>query len=293
MNVVDAIVIGVSLGCVYGLVAIGFSLIYRTTGVLNFAQGGFVMVGGMMAAYSATAWGLALPAAALVGIGSAGLMGLLLAFGVIFPLWRRRASSFIVILGTLLFMVALENIVLNTMGSNPLAVPPVSPGLRFEAGPFGVDAQVLWIVLATVALAVALNRYLSSTRGGVAMRACSIDQTVSRTLGISPLRVGLIAIGVAAVIGGLAGVLIGPLQFTAYSVGHAYNIKGFLAAILGGLGNVRGAVVGGIIVGLFEAFVAIYLTTAYLDVLVLLALVVILFVRPQGIFPEVETARHA
>lgn len=293
MSVVDAIVIGVSLGCVYGLIAIGFSLIYRTTGVLNFAQGGFVMVGGMLTAYSATQWGLPLPVAALVGIAAAGVTGLLLSFGVIFPLWRRRASGFIVILGTLLFMVAAENIVLNTMGSNPLAVPPVTPGLRIGPAPFAVDAQVVWIVLTTVVLALLLAWYLRSTRGGIAMRACSVDQSVSRILGISPLRVGLVAIGAAAVIGGIAGVLIGPLQFTAYSVGHAYNIKGFLAAILGGLGNVKGAVVGGVVVGLFEAFVAIYLTTAYLDVLVLLALVLILFVRPQGIFAEVEVARHA
>ena len=112
---IDILLVGLSLGCVYGFVAVGFTLIYRTTGVMNFSQGAFVMLGGMGAGYVSEEWGLPLPLAALVGILAAGLGGLLLASGLVLPLWRRGASDFIVILSTLLFLLAVQNIVLNVI----------------------------------------------------------------------------------------------------------------------------------------------------------------------------------
>jgi branched-chain amino acid transport system permease protein len=282
----NVLVIGISLGCVYGFVAVGFSLIYRTTGVLNFSQGAFVMLGGMGAGYAADAWKLPLPLAALVGIGAAVLGGLLLAVGVVLPLWKRGATEFITILSTLLFLVAVENIVLNLFGSEPRRVPHFLSRPPLHLGPVSVDTQTLFIVVAAVVISVGLSLVLRNTRSGAQMRAVATDQEVSRLLGINPHRVALIAFLIAALIGGIGGVLIAPLQFAAWNAASLYNIKGFVAAIVGGLADVRTALLGGLVVGIGEALIGVYVSTTYLDLFLLMLLLVLLLVRPTGLFAK-------
>lgn len=281
---VDLLTIGISLGCIYALVAIGFTLIYATTGVVNFAQGAFVMVGGIAASVATMDWGWPLIPSLLAGVAVAIVTGLVLAAAVVIPLWKRGATEFVTVLGTLMFLVLSENVALNLVGSGPRSLPELSPDLAFAVGNRTIPSQTLWVVGAAVLLAGLLTFFLKRTRVGMAMRAASIDQTTSRLLGISPYRIALVAFALSALIGGIAGVLITPLQFTAYNIASAYSVKGFLAAIVGGLGDVKGAVVGGILVGVFEAVVSIYISSYYLNVFVMGALVLILLVRPRGLF---------
>lgn len=286
----DAVVIGVSLGCIYGLVAMGFSLVYRTTGVLSFAQGAFVMLGGITASWLATAKGLAEPLAMVGGVAIAGAAGLVLAVGVVLPLWRRNASEYVVVLGTLMFLVISENLVLNLLGSGPRSAPPITPGIHLDISGQRVDSQVLWVIAATAVLAAGLFTMLTRTRIGMAMRACAADQTASRLLGISPLRIALLAFVLAAVIGGIGGVLISTIQFSAYNVAQAYSVKGFLASVLGGLGDVRGALLGGLVVGLLEALIGIFISSTFLDLILLGLLVAVLLVMPRGLVQTVKAA---
>lgn len=286
----DALIIGVSLGAVYALVAIGFTLIYATTGIVNFAQGTFVMVAGVAASWAVSEWGWALGWALLAGVAVAVACGVLLAVAVVIPLWRRRASGFITILGTLMFLVLSENVVLNLVGSAPRSVPPVISNASVDVAGRSIPAQAFLVVGAAVLLTALLTFFLSASRHGIAMRAASVDQTTSRLLGISPYRIAIGAIALSALIGGIGGALIAPLQFTAFNIASAYSIKGFLGAVVGGLGSVKGAALGGLLVGLFEAIVNIYVSSYYLNVFLMGALVLILLVRPRGIFGEPSVA---
>ena len=281
---INTLVIGLSLGCIYGFAAVGFSLIYRTTGVMNFAQGVFVMLGGMGAGYASQQLGLPLIAAMLVGISVSVLSGLILAIGVILPLWRRRASEFVTMLGTLLFLVAGENIILNLMGSNPRPVPPIEPHFTLQWGALRLDSQSIWIIVAAVVIAVGLGLFISRTPTGIAMRAVATDREVARLMGVDPNRIAVIAFLVAALIGGIGGVLVAPLQFAAWNTAHVYNIKGFIAAVVGGVLDVRTAFLGGLVVGLAESLIVTYASTTYLDVILLGILFVLLLLRPSGIF---------
>jgi branched-chain amino acid transport system permease protein len=288
----EALVIGLSLGCIYGFVAMGFALIYRTTGIMNFAQGAFVMLGGMGAGYAGQEWGLPLPVAALVGIGFAVLAGLLLVTGVVLPLWRRGASEFITMLGTLLFLVAAENVVLNLMGSNPRPVPRVEPVFKWEVLGVRIDSQAIVIVLAAVIISVALGLFITRTPTGMAMRAVATDQTVARSLGIKPERVAIVVFLAAALIGGIGGVLVAPLQFAAWNAAHVYNIKGFIAAVIGGVLDVRTAFLGGVLVGLLQSLIVTYASSTYLDVILLGVLLVLLLMRPSGIFGRTAAVKY-
>lgn len=289
---INALVIGLSLGCVYGFVAVGFSLIYRTTGVMNFSQGAFVMLGGMGAGYSSQQWGLPLWAAALVGIAFAVLGGLILVLGVVLPLWKRGASDFITMLGTLLFLVACENVILNLMGSDPRPVESVPPHFTLELGPLRLDSQNLWIILVAVVVSIALGLFIAKTPTGVAMRAVATDQGVARLMGVSPVRIAIIAFVVSALIGGIAGVLVAPLQFAAWNAASVYNVKGFIAAVVGGVLDVRTAFLGGVVIGVVEALIVTYASSTYLDVMLLAVLLVLLLLRPSGLFGRAIAVKY-
>ena len=282
---INTLLIGLSLGCIYGFVAMGFALVYRTTGVMNFAQGAFVMLGGVGAGYSAQSWGWSWGASALFGVGLSALAGLILAVGVVLPLWSRKASTFVTILGTLLFLVAAENIVLNVMGSDPFAVDRVIDSKVSVLG-VNIDAQVIVIVGVTIVIAIALDLCLTRTRWGLAMRAVSTDQKTARLLGVNPRTVAVLAFVLTAVIAGIGGLLIAPLQLAAWNVAQAYNIKGFIAAVLGGLIDIRAALIGGIVVGLGEALIGTYLSTTYLEIFLLGVLLLLLFLKPTGLFTK-------
>ncbi|NMR21356.1 branched-chain amino acid ABC transporter permease [Cellulomonas fimi] len=288
----NALIIGLSLGCVYGFVAVGFSLIYRTTGVMNFAQGASVMLGGMGAGYAGQAWGLPLWAAALIGIGFALVGGLLLVLGVVLPLWKRGASDFITMLGTLLFLVAAENVILNTMGSDPRPVPRIDPQFTLQVGGLRIDSQSLWIILVAIVVSVGLGVFIARTSTGVAMRAVATDQKVARLMGVNPAKMAVITFTLAALIGGIGGVLVAPLQFAAWNAAHVYNIKGFIAAVVGGVLDVRTAFLGGIVIGVLEAFIVTYASSTYLDVLLLGVLLVLLLLRPSGIFGRAVAVKY-
>jgi branched-subunit amino acid ABC-type transport system permease component len=281
---ITALIIGIGIGCIYGFIAMGFSLIYRTTGIMNFGQGAFVMLAAMGAGYTSHEWGFPLWAAALVGLACAMLGGLVLVFGIVLPLWRRRASEFIIMLGTLLFLVAAENIVLNVMGSDPRSVPPIEPHFPVVTEFFRFDSQYLWIVLLAIIIAVALGLFISRTPTGVAMRAVATDRDVAQLMGVSPKRIAVVVFLVAALIGGIAGVLVAPLQFAAWNTASLYNIKAFTAAVLGGVLDVRTAFLGGLVLGIAESLTVTYLSSTYLDVITLGLLLILLLLRPVGLF---------
>ena len=275
--------IGIATGCVYALIAVGYSLTYRTTGVVNFAQGSYVMVGGFATWWFFAEAGLTYPLAIAAGIAVAALIGLALWTIVVLPLWRRRSPPYVVLLSTIVFGAVVGNATLLLLGTLPQTLPPWIPGLEFDFQGNRIDGQYALIILATLLSLIAFGAVLRFSPLGWAVRACAASRDMSQLLGISPERIGAICFLTTAALGGLGGALITPAQFTSSEVGLAYGVFGFVAAVLGGFGSLAGAVVGGVSLGVVNALIGRYVSSNYQTVIAFAILLVLLAVRPQGI----------
>lgn len=275
--------IGIATGCVYALVAVGYSLIYRTTAVVNFAQGSYVMVGGLSTYWFYEAAHFPYPLAILGGVLAATATGLLLWGVVVLPLWRRRSPAYVVLLETIIFGAIVSTSGLIILGPMPQTLPPWIPGFELDFQGNRIDGQYIVVALATLVLMVAFSAILRFTTLGRAMRACAASRDTSELLGISPERVGAIGFAVTAMLGGFGGAMITPAQFTSADAGLAYGVFGFVAAVLGGFGSLPGALIGGLLLGLVNAGVGRYISSNYQTVISFAILLVLLALRPQGI----------
>ncbi|HEY5898513.1 MAG TPA: branched-chain amino acid ABC transporter permease [Burkholderiales bacterium] len=272
---------GLTVGAIYALVALGFAIIYNASNVINFAQGEFVMIGGMASAGFVEA-GLGLPLAALLAIGCATLVGILLEK---FAVERARGASvvtlIIITIGASILLRGLATLVWDKK-IHPL------PGFSGEQPIVFAGAtllpQVVWVI-GVSALAVALVWwFFNRTLTGKAMLAVSHNRLAARLAGISVRRVLLTSFALSAALGALAGILIAPISFTSWDVGIMLGLKGFAAAILGGLGSGPGAVAGGLVLGIVESLGAGYLSSAYKDVFAFLIILAALVFLPDGLF---------
>ena len=227
--------IGVATGCVYALVAVGYSLVYRTTAVVNFAQGSYVMIGGLSTYWFLDVAGMAYPIAIVGGTLVATLTGLLLWLCVVLPLWRMRSPSYVVLLETIVFGAIVSAAGLIVLGPMPQTLPAWLPGTRLGVRGQPIDGQYIVVVVATVLLMASFSAILRFTMLGKSMRACAASRDTSQLLGISPERIGAIAFALTAGLGGLGGAMITPAQFTSADAGLAYGVFGFVAAVLGGI----------------------------------------------------------
>ena len=272
---------GLTVGAIYALVALGFAIIYNASHVINFAQGEFVMIGGMASAGFIEA-GLGLPLAAVLSVGLATLVGIALEK---FAVERARGAPvvtlIIITIGASILLRGLATLVWDKK-IHPL------PGFGGEQPIAFMGAtlmpQVLW-VLGVSAVALALVWwFFNRTLTGKAMLAVSHNALAARLMGISVRRVLLASFALSAALGALAGLLIAPISFTSWDVGVMLGLKGFAAAILGGLGSGPGAVAGGLALGLVESLGAGYLSSAYKDVFAFLIILAALVFLPDGLF---------
>jgi len=275
--------IGLATGCVYALVAVGYSLEYRTTGVVNFSEGNYVMVGGFSTYWFLEHTPLPYPLAILAGVLVTTLCGVVLWTFIVLPLWRRRSPTYVVLLGTIVFGGILSISALLLLGSMPQTLPPWIPGFSLAIGDSRIEGQYVVVVVMTLVLMALIAASLQFTMLGRAMRACAASRDTSELLGISPERMGLISFAATGALGGLAGAMITPAQFTSSDVGLAYGVFGFVAAVLGGFGTMQGALVGGVLLGVVNALVGRYISSNYQTVIAFALLLVLLAVRPQGI----------
>ncbi|MBU4555724.1 MAG: branched-chain amino acid ABC transporter permease [Actinobacteria bacterium] len=272
---------GLKNGSIYALVALGFTIVYASTGVINFAQGEFVMLGGMLSVWAHSTLGLPLPLAALIGILGTAVIGVVFELLAIRP--RKDGDPLALIIITVGGSLLLSNLARHVFGPSERSLPAFTagPSLRFLGAT--LERQSLWIFGLTALAVVVLTVFYSRTRLGRAMRACSINRTAARLVGVDPKRLVTISFALAAALGGLAGVVTTPLTQTAFNVGSSFGIKGFAAAILGGLGNPIAAVIGGLVLGLLESMSIAFLSSTYKDAISLVVLLLVLFIRPQGL----------
>jgi branched-chain amino acid transport system permease protein len=271
---------GLTAGAIYALVGLGFSIVFNASGAINFAQGEFVMIGGM-SAVALLATGMSLPLAIVLALAVAVIVGLLLDKLAIEPARNAGTVTLIIItIGASLFLRGLAQLVWD---KRIHVLPALSGEQPIAFGGATLLPQSLW-VLGVTALAVALlSWFFGRTLFGKAMLASSYNPLAARLMGIQTRSVLLVSFGLAALLGALAGVLTAPITFTSYDSGVMLGLKGFAAAMLGGLGSFIGAVVGGLVLGLLESLSAGFLSSAYKDAIAFLVLLALLFFMPGGL----------
>ncbi len=282
--IAQTIVSGIGIGCVFGLIGIGYCVIYNASGIVNFAQGAFVMLGGMITHALLTLAGLPLFFSAIVAIALVAGLGVVVERLVVRPLWRRNATPFVMILATLAVQIVLERATLLLAGDQPKTLSNFIDLPPLMLGKVAISYQLMVIALTSGTLVALLALFFSRTRVGRAMRACSINREAAALQGIPVSRMLAYAFALSAGLGAIAGVLITPTQFTAFNVGVSFAISGFIAAIVGGFGNPAGAFVGGIFLGLAQSIAIVAFGSGFKNIAALSILLVFITIRPMGLF---------
>lgn len=281
--VMQSIASGIAIGCVYGLIGIGFCVIYNASGIVNFAQGAFVMLGGMVTSVALKTYGVPLPLAAILAIVVCVVTGVILERFVVRPLWDRQSATFVLILSTLAAQIVIERVTLLVVGDQPHSLPMFTDREPLRVTNIAISYQFIWIVGGSAVVIALLVFFFSSTKTGKAMRACAIDRDAAALQGIPVSLMLALAFGISAALGAFAGVLITPTQYTAFNLGVPFAISGFIAAIVGGFGRPFGALVGGILLGVVQALAIVIMGSAFKNIAALSVLLLFLFFRPNGL----------
>ena len=276
------IIVGVTVGLIYGLVAIGYSLIWQTMGLLNFAQGDLVMVGAFVTV-TLIEKGVANPLVVMVLVFVImALVGALIERAAYGRIPRERVATLIV--STLGMGLILRNLVVLIWGTTARGFPErFFSGRPLTLGEVVIQPVYYWTLAIGVVVVMGLVLFLYRTKFGIAMRLTAYNQTLAELMGINNRRYQTAALAMAVGITGIAGMLVGPISFVHYNMGLSFGVKGFAAAIIGGLNSLPGSLVGGIILGLAEVYFGKYLS-GYVDVLAFTIIIFILIVKPTGLF---------
>ncbi len=279
---------GLTVGAVYALVALGFTIVYTASDVVNFAQGEFVMLGGMTTVFL-TALGLPLPLAAALAVAATTLAGLALYHLAIAP--ARGASVVTLIIITIGASIALRGLAQLVFDKQLHRLPAFSGDAPVSVLGATILPQSFWVMGGGVVTVVLLWAFINRTLVGKAVLATAGNRLAARLVGIDTSKIIGLSFALSAVIGAVAGILAAPITFTSYDIGPMLALKGFAAAMLGGMGSPVGAVVGGLLVGLIEALGAGYLSSTYKDAVAFIVILVVLFVLPGGLFGHAARER--
>lgn len=279
---------GLTVGATYALSALGFSMIYNASGVINFAQGEFIMLGGMVAAVLAAS-GVPLPLAIVAAVVIVALVGLLIEKLAIEPARDADITSIIII--TIGVSMTVRGIVEMTFGKGNRTLPHFSGETPLAVLGATVLPQSLWVMAVTALVVVGLALFFGRSRLGKGMLATAHNRLAAQLVGVDVKKVLLASFGLSAALGAVGGILVTPIATTSYDAGLMLGLKGFVAATFGGLGSGVGAVAGGVLLGLIETMTAGYVSSSYKDAVPFVLVLVILVVRPRGLFGLGSTDR--
>lgn len=271
---------GLTNGAIYALIALGFGIIYNSTTIINFAQGEMVMLGALIA-ISLYHLYPSLPLAFLGGVAVVTLTGLVFERLALRPV--RDQSPIVLIIITVGAAVFFQGTAMMLWGKDAYTLPPFTGGEPLHFFTATVLPQNLWVIGLGVLLVILLEAFFRLTLVGKAMRACSYNPQAARLVGIPVSRMVQLSFGLAAALGAAGGILVAPLTLGVYDMGAMLGLKGFSAAILGGLGSILGGVLGGLLIGVAEALASGLISSGYRDAVAFLILLVVLFLRPQGL----------
>ncbi len=280
-SLLQFLITGVTVGSTYALVGLGFAIIYNASGVVNFAQGEFVMIGAMVA-ISLLGARTPFPLALLLAVMATVAVGLVLEALAVEP--ARGAPVVTLVIITIGASILLRGVALLVWGKDFHAMPRFSGDTPLHLGSATLLPQNLWVMGGTAALVFAVRQFFRRTSVGKALLACSCNRTAAQLMGINVRRMMLLAYGLSAALGAVAGLLVAPITFTSYDSGVMLGLKGFSAAILGGMGNPMGAVAGGLLLGVLESLAAGLISSGYKDAIAFVVVLLVLFLRPSGLF---------
>lgn len=276
------LITGIAMGCVYGLVALGFSLIFRAMGLINFAQGEMLTIGALVGFTAIVSLHLPYFLGVLIAIVFGGVVSLVIERFIYAPIRKKEdVTSHRSVFATIAMLIIIPNGAKAIWGSDAFSYPTI--GSYIKVGSMGIASNYLIVIAVTAVIMVVLNFILYRTKLGLTMRAYADDPATASLMGVVGQRVANMTSFLAGALGALGGVLLAQIYYASYNLG-GFGLKAFTAAILGGLGSVPGAVIGGILLGLFENFVSFTITTAYKDAIVFGSFIVLLLFKPSGIF---------
>ncbi len=283
------LITGLTVGSIYAMVAVGFNIIYNVTEIINFAQGEFVMLGGLIMVFFHVAVGLPLILAFPATVILVTLVGMLLDRMAIRPI--RRPSVLTLIIATIAASILIKGAAMFIWGKDPYDLPAFSG--RNPITFFGavIQPQYLWVIGFLIITVIALSIFFNRTIIGKAMSACADNADAASLVGINVKQMILLSFALSAGIGAVAGITVTPISLMEYDRGVMLAIKGFGAAILGGLGSFPGAILGGLIMGTIESFGAGLISSAYKDAFALIVLLAVLFFKPSGLLGSAEISK--
>ncbi|WP_283674754.1 branched-chain amino acid ABC transporter permease [Butyricicoccus sp. Marseille-Q5471] len=274
---------GIAVGCIYALIGLGYSLIYSASGLMSFVQGEIFMLGAYVAFTIYVGLGVPFLLAVLIAIGIMFAVGMLLERSMISPLLRRGSQQIHIVLATIGLSIFLKNLAMIVWGSDVKNFPSSFGESPIKMGGVSISPQQIAIMVVTLACMVLLHFFMSRTKLGTSLRAAAQDPMAAGVVGINvPLTVGM-AWALAAVLSAIAGILLAPIYGVYPKMGAILSTKGFAAAVLGGYGNMYGAIIGGLIFGVVETMAAGYLSSSFKDIISFGVLIFVLFVMPHGI----------
>jgi len=288
-QLIQYILSGLSTGAIYALIGFGFAIIYNTTSIINFAQGEFVMLGGMASIFFISSLKFPLPLAIAASIPLATSIGAAFEILAIRPL--KKASHLNLVIITIGGSILIRGLAMLLWGKDTHAMATFSGDMPLTLLGATILPQHLWICGITLLIIFGNRLFFNHSITGKAMRACACNRTAASLVGIDVKRMVLFSFIISSAMGSMAGIIIAPLTMTAYDVGIMLGLKGFCAAIIGGMSSGFGTVLGGLLLGVLESLGAGLISSGYKDAIAFVILLLILFIRPQGLFRKSETER--
>lgn len=288
-QLIQYILSGLSNGAIYALIGFGFAIIHNATGIINFAQGEFVMLGGMLTLFFLVFLGLPLAPSIILAILISTIVGITFERLAIRPLKNAKPIRLIII--TIGAGIFIRGAAMLIWGKDTHALPAFSGNDPLYIAGATILPQHLWIFAITIVIIIASRLFFNHTIVGKAMRACAYNAQAASLVGIDVKIMVMLSFALSAAIGSMAGIIIAPLTMTSYDVGIMLGLKGFCAVIIGGMSSGLGTVLGGLLLGLLEALGAGFISASYKDAIAFIILLLILFFRPEGLFKKKETER--
>lgn len=283
----QTVVGGIGIGSLYALVALGYSMVYRSMGLVNFAHGSIYMVGtyfgiiwyqGMV-----LGWHAPYPFAFVTGILLSGVLGIALE-RIFRPL--AKLDLMLMLLGTIGLGYVLDNLAVIIWGAQGFAVKSPLPETPIEIGGILVLPQMLLLIGVSALLMIGLQLFLVTTKTGKAMRASAMDREIASAMGIPVNRMNALTLAIGSGLAAAAGILAAPIVYVNPAMGAAVGLKGFAAAILGGLGSIPGAIAGGLVFGIIEALSSGFISSSWTKGIAFVVLLIVLMIKPSGIVGE-------